>query len=71
MQSNIKKPLPNLRAEMARCGFTNREIARGIGVSESAYSSWLRGDSAPSVFQAYAIASKFFDDLTIEYLFIE
>lgn len=71
MKVNRYRPLRNLRAEMARNGISTAEVADAVGVSPATVRQWLNGTNAPSVYHAAAIVSAFFDDLSIEYLFIE
>lgn len=63
------KELWNLKAEMARNGLTNEDVAKAAGASRNTVRRWLRGESLPTVVQAYKVAK--LCKCGIEYLFIE
>lgn len=59
---------PNLKAEMARYGVSQGEIAELTGVTNRTVCSWLNGDSDMGVKKAFTIRDHFFPSMTIEYL---
>lgn len=61
----------NLAAEMSRGDYTAADVARAAGVKRDTATKWLRGETAPNVFQALSVARALFPDLTIEYLFAD
>ena len=60
---------PNLNAEMARRGLTQREIAPLLGIKTSTLSLKFNGKSGFSLKEAAAIKKILRVDLSLEYLF--
>lgn len=46
----------NIRAEMARCGITQKQLADSVGVSHVTLCKWLNGKSAPTIENALSVA---------------
>lgn len=61
--------LPNLKAEMARNGIKNKDVALAAGVSERTVFSWINENGEPGVWQARSIKRAFFPGLDFDYLF--
>ncbi|MBQ9387921.1 MAG: XRE family transcriptional regulator [Lachnospiraceae bacterium] len=61
----------NLKAEMARRGITNRDLAQAIGKREEAVSRKMTGKSDFTVFEASTIKKAFSIDVPIEQLFFK
>lgn len=59
---------PNLRAEMARRGITNRDIAKRVGVCPQTVGSWLNGSTNMPLYAAVHIR-QMLGDSSIDYLF--
>lgn len=59
----------NLKAEMARQGFTNKDIASAIGVNISTVTFKLNEPDRLKFCEAREIKKKLFPNLTMEYLF--
>lgn len=59
---------PNLKAEMARKGITQEELAKASGVKVQTMYSWQQG-SVPSVDKAFAVSDVLGAD--VRYLFAE
>ena len=62
---------PNLKAEIARCGFTMKEIANSLGPSERATKERLNGKVEFRMNDVIAISSMFKPNLSIDYLFFQ
>lgn len=60
---------PNLAAEMARIGITEKDLAQEIGKSTDTIRNWMRGKGDFPVGKAFAIQERFFPQATIAYLF--
>lgn len=60
--------MANLKAEMARRGLSQKELAQRIGATEAAVSRWLSGERQPSLRYALAIHRQF-PDCPMSYLF--
>lgn len=60
---------PNLAAEMARNGVTEKDLAQEIGKSTDTIRNWMRGKGDFPVCKALVIQKKFFPQTTISYLF--
>jgi predicted transcriptional regulator len=59
----------NLRAEIARKDLSKGEIARALGISQSALSDRLSEPSRFRITECHKIRDKFFPEHTIDYLF--
>ena len=62
---------PNLRAEMARLGIKQKDIAMLLDRSTDWVDLRLRGKSAIPVSDALKIKNEFFKSISFEYLFSE
>ena len=60
---------PNLKAEMARYGFSYAQVAAAVGRNTAWLDSRLRGRATLSISEAIIIHDKFFPSLTYDYLF--
>lgn len=60
---------PNLAAEMARNGVTEKDLAQEIGKSTDTIRNWMHGKGDFPVSKAFIIKEKFFPQETITYLF--
>lgn len=60
---------PNLKAEMARKGVTQEDVAKVVGTSVSSVNRWLTGNGGLSLANAWEIRNKMFPEHTIDYLF--
>ena len=60
---------PNLKAEMARRGITQKMIAELLGKSESWVDNALRGKSNLPLIDGVKIKNEFFKEVDIEILF--
>lgn len=60
---------PNIKAELARKGMTQKELAIIVGVHESTFSQWVNGNTEPLISQALKIAKAL--DSSVDYLFAE
>lgn len=63
--------LPNLRAEMARAGISQKELADTIGRSLNWVESRLQDKATFPVADAILVKKTYFPELSIEYLFAE
>lgn len=65
-------PYMNLRAEMARNGIKQADLADATGKSLQTINRWLvnEPENVPLI-DAFLIKKKLFPDLTIEYLFAD
>lgn len=61
--------LQNLRAEMARSGITNFQLAEELGVRAATVSDKINGRSRFFCDEAIRIKRRFFPSLEIDYLF--
>lgn len=61
---------PNLKAEMARTGIKQKDIANLLEKSDDWIDSRLRGKTVLPVGDALKIKKHFFPDINFEYLFI-
>lgn len=59
----------NLKAEMARNGITNEQLANGIGINPSTMSAKLNIAGRMRLDEAQNLRDKFFPDMTMDYLF--
>ena len=59
----------NLKAEMAREGFSNDNIAKALGINVSTVSAKLNSYDRLKLSEAKKIQSKLFPNLSIDYLF--
>lgn len=59
----------NLRAEMARSGLKQEDLAKSIGVRVATISDKMNGKNRFYYDEALTIKKSFFPDLEIEYLF--
>ncbi|MGI1659605.1 MAG: helix-turn-helix domain-containing protein [Desulfitobacterium sp.] len=59
----------NLRAEMAREGIKNKDLAFLFGLSNKSISNRLSGETEFTRSEMFKIQEHFFKDLTLEYLF--
>jgi hypothetical protein len=62
---------PNLEAEMARAGLTNKDGAGICGISEKAFSNKRTGATEFVLSEMKALQQKVFPNCTLEYLFEE
>jgi transcriptional regulator with XRE-family HTH domain len=60
---------PNLKAEMARKGVTQEDVAKVVGTSVSSVNRWLTGNGGLSLGTAFEIRDKIFPEFSIDYLF--
>ena len=60
---------PNLKAEMARNGVRQKQIAEVAGVSERTVFSWLSEHGKPDIRQAIKVKNSLFPSMSVEYLF--
>lgn len=60
---------PNLAAEMARNGITERDIAEVAEKSPDTIRNWMRGKGEIPIGKALIIRERFFPQSTIEYLY--
>lgn len=61
--------LYNLRAEMARNGITNADLAKAINKTERKVKDSVAGKYEFKVSEAFDIRNRFFPSMTMEYLF--
>lgn len=68
---NVAKNIPysNLKAEMARRGVKQIEIAEFLNVREATISDKINGKSTFDIDEAFKIKLAFFPDLSLDYLF--
>lgn len=59
----------NLKAEMARYGIKQQDIARLLNVREATISEKINGKTTFDIDEAFKIKYKFFPKLSLEYLF--
>lgn len=59
----------NLKAEMARSGITMVDIAEYLDVRYATVNDKVNGKYRFYYDEAYAIKKRYFDDMTMEYLF--
>lgn len=59
----------NLKAEMARSGINNKQIAEALGIDASTVSAKLNSYDRLKLCEAEKIRKTFFPDLQIDYLF--
>ena len=59
----------NLKAEMARNGFSREAIAEACGMSPYAVDAWIVRDAEIKFSSAKAIRDALFPDLELDYLF--
>ena len=57
----------NLRAYRKRCGYTQKEVAKALGVTTQAVSRWERGNCYPDLLLLPRIAAFF--EISIDQLF--
>lgn len=62
---------PNLKAEMARINMTVKDLSEKIGVKDTWLENRLNGKSVMPIETAFAIWSKCFSRLTLDYLFAQ
>lgn len=62
---------PNLKAEMARYGVTQGDIAQKAGVSKKTVWTWVNGGGKANVDSAILIRDEFFPNQPVSYLFGE
>lgn len=62
---------PNLRAEMARIGIKQKDVAKLLGVSELTVSKKMNGKSSFTIDEAFLIKETFFPNFTVDYLFFD
>ncbi|MBD5469245.1 MAG: helix-turn-helix transcriptional regulator [Lachnospiraceae bacterium] len=60
---------PNLAAEMARNGLTEKDLAQEIGRSADTIRNWMHGKGDFPIGKALIIRKKFFPQTQIEYLY--
>ena len=60
---------PNLRAEMARRGMKQKDLANLLGVTEATVSRWLAGSRAMKLEEAKKVANELNERL--DYLFAD
>ncbi|MDA8442361.1 MAG: helix-turn-helix domain-containing protein [Peptococcaceae bacterium] len=61
--------LRNLKAEMARQGLSNKDVAKAIGISDRALGNKINGASEPTRREMIDIKRILFNHLSIVYLF--
>lgn len=59
----------NLKAEMARKGITNEQLANGIGINPATMSAKLNIAGRMHLDEAKCLRDKFFPGMTMDYLF--
>lgn len=59
----------NLKAEMARKGITNEQLANGIGINPATMSAKLNIAGRMRLDEAQYLRDKFFPGMTMDYLF--
>lgn len=59
----------NLKAEMARCGVKQIELAKLLDVREGTISDKINGKSTFDIEEAFKIKKTFFPELSLDYLF--
>lgn len=59
----------NLKAEMARSGLTNEQLAKGIGVNPATMSAKLNTAGRMRLDEAQQLRDEFFPGMTMDYLF--
>lgn len=59
----------NLKAEMARKGISQKEIAMFLHIHENSMSSKINGYSPISIEEAFKIRNKYFPNFDLQYLF--
>ena len=59
----------NLKAEMARNGITNEQLANGIGINPATMSAKLNIAGRMRLDEAQCLRDKFFQEMTMDYLF--
>ena len=59
----------NLKAEMARNGITNEQLANGIGINPATMSAKLNIAGRMRLDEAQCLRDKFFPEMTMDYLF--
>lgn len=64
-----KRMFENVRAEMARNGYTNKDVALALGISEWAFGQKLNGYSQFKLDEMAKIRQLLKNNLSIEYLF--
>lgn len=62
---------PNLKAEIARAGMTNQQVAERAGIKPVAFSNKMNGKYRFSLDEAIRIKKVLGDQYPIEYLFSE
>lgn len=66
---NVNVPYSNLKAEMAREGVKQIDIAKLLDVREATISEKINGKSAFDIDEAIIIKQTYFPKLPLEYLF--
>ena len=59
----------NLKAEMARNGITNEQLANGIGINPATMSAKLNIAGRMRLDEAQCLRDKIFPEMTMDYLF--
>ena len=60
---------PNLEAEMARSGLTQKDVAPVVDKTPETVSRWMNGKGTFSVGAAFIVKEELFPDLDVDYLF--
>lgn len=61
---------PNLEAEMARHGVTQRDLANKLGKTPETICNWMNGRSGDfPIGSVFRLKDEFFPECTVEYLF--
>lgn len=59
MQHIVADPAAWAASEMARCGLTRADVARGLGVTARAVGHWLSGSRRPSLASVLGLLGMF------------
>jgi transcriptional regulator with XRE-family HTH domain len=60
---------PNLKAELARMGVTQGELADAIGCTPETVSRWMNGKGSMPISACFRVKEQLFPYLTVDYLF--
>ena len=61
----------NLKAEMARCGISQKEMADFLHIHENSMCNKINGSSPISIEEAFKIRNKYFPNIELQYLFVK
>ena len=48
-----------MKAARVNAGFTQRDVAKALGVSSVTICNWERGDNSPTLYQAFRLAEMY------------